>query len=109
MIDRVAMTWYQRAFFTGIRELTQPNANLPSNARVQRIRRVYRDVSAASIGIEMGLAVVVGWALGQWLDDRWGTQPFLMIAGLLLGAAAGFKGVFRAARQAKRALAESNE
>jgi ATP synthase protein I len=35
-------------------------------------------------------AVVAGLGLG-WLLDRWlGTRPWLMIAGLVLGAAAGF-------------------
>ena len=35
-------------------------------------------------------AVVAGLGLG-WLLDRWlGTRPWLLIAGLVLGAAAGF-------------------
>ena len=35
-------------------------------------------------------AVVAGLGLG-WLLDRWlGTRPWLLVAGLVLGAAAGF-------------------
>jgi ATP synthase protein I len=35
-------------------------------------------------------AVVVGLAIG-WLLDRWlGTRPWLLVAGIVLGAAAGF-------------------
>ena len=41
-------------------------------------------------------AVVSGIVLG-WLLDRWlGTQPWLLVAGLVLGAAAGFYQFIRA-------------
>ena len=41
-------------------------------------------------------AVVSGLILG-WLLDRWlGTQPWLLVAGLVLGAAAGFYQFIRA-------------
>lgn len=78
-----------------------------------KIRKVYEAASASSVGLELGLAVVVGWAIGHWLDGKLGTDPFLMIAFLLLGIAAGFKGVLRVGRQAKREAErddqESNE
>jgi len=54
----------------------------------------------SSIGLEMGVAVALGWAIGRWLDGRFGTQPWLMLTFLLLGVAAGFKGVYAAAREA---------
>jgi ATP synthase protein I len=74
-----------------------------------KIRRVYEAASASSVGLELGLAVVVGWAIGHWLDGELGTDPFLMIAFLLLGIAAGFKGVLRVARQAKREAERDDE
>ncbi len=41
-------------------------------------------------------AVVAGLGLG-WLLDRWlGTRPWLLVAGLVLGAAAGFYEFIRA-------------
>ena len=86
--------------------IQRPLAGTP---RADKVRRMYRDLSAASLGLEMGLAVVIGWALGHWVDGKWGTAPLFMIIGLAMGAAAGFKGVFRAAKQAKQVLAESNE
>ncbi|HYV86826.1 MAG TPA: AtpZ/AtpI family protein [Patescibacteria group bacterium] len=34
-------------------------------------------------------------ALGYWLDGRWGTKPWLMLAGLLVGMIGGFVNFFR--------------
>lgn len=62
-----------------------------------------------SLGLEMGLAVFVGWWVGQWLDTRFGTKPYLMLLFLGCGIAAAFKALFRAAKQTKRAAGESQE
>jgi F0F1-type ATP synthase assembly protein I len=50
----------------------------------------------SSLGIELGLAVVLGLMGGQWLDKQFGTAPWLLLAGLLIGLAAGFRGMLRA-------------
>jgi ATP synthase protein I len=50
----------------------------------------------------MAIATAIGWGVGTWLDGQLGTEPWLMITFFLLGVAAGFKGVIRAARQASR-------
>jgi ATP synthase protein I len=55
----------------------------------------------SSVGIELTVATVIGWGIGYWLDLQLGTYPWLMILFLLLGAAAGIKGVFRAVREAQ--------
>ena len=34
-------------------------------------------------------------ALGYWLDGRWGTKPWLLLAGLLVGMIGGFANFFR--------------
>lgn len=52
----------------------------------------------AAVGLEMGMCVLVGWGIGYYLDGRFDTKPTLMIIFLLLGIAAGFKGLYRAAR-----------
>lgn len=66
----------------------------------------------SSVGIEMAVATLIGWGIGYWLDSEFGTDPWLMLAFLGLGVAAGFKGLFRAAREAqaetKRRADESN-
>lgn len=71
--------------------------------------RAYDTLSVGSVGLEMGLAVLVGWGIGHWLDSRFDTDPYLTLLFLGFGIAAAFKALFRAGRQAKRSLAESDE
>ncbi len=42
------------------------------------------------LGIQLAAAVVVMFFVGRWLDGRWGTTPWMMLAGIMVGAAAGF-------------------
>ncbi len=58
----------------------------------------------SSLGIEMAVATFIGWGIGYWLDMQLGTEPWLMLVFLLLGVAAGFKGVFRAAKEAQEII-----
>lgn len=74
-----------------------------------RSRQIFEAYSLASVGLEMGVAVFLGWAAGHWLDQKFATDPWLMLLGLLIGVAAGFKAIIRVARQAKRDADESNE
>lgn len=53
----------------------------------------------ASTGIELVVAIAVGWAAGSWLDEQLGTAPWLMFALLACGVAAGFRGVWRTAKR----------
>jgi len=41
-------------------------------------------------GFTMAAAVALGALLGNWLDHRWGTAPWLLVVGFLLGTVAGF-------------------
>jgi len=48
-----------------------------------------------NLGVEMLVAVLIG-AFGGYLLDRWlHTGPWLMLVGFALGAAAGFRNIFR--------------
>jgi F0F1-type ATP synthase assembly protein I len=69
-------------------------------------RDAFRTVSMSSVGLEMGIAVLIGLLLGRWLDGHFGTTPWLLIVGTCLGMAAGMMGVFRAMREADRAVEE---
>jgi len=66
-------------------------------------RRFYHTLSASSVGLELGLSVVLGVLFGRWLDGKLGTTPWLMIAFLALGLFAGFRSVLRAVRRLDRA------
>jgi ATP synthase protein I len=65
-------------------------------------RAWFKAARMASIGLEMGVAVLIGWGVGYWLDGKLGTKPWLMLVFLLFGVAAGFKGMISAARESAR-------
>ncbi|MBT5049526.1 MAG: AtpZ/AtpI family protein [Rhodospirillaceae bacterium] len=52
---------------------------------------------AMRLGVEMVSALVIGVAIGYFLDLWLGTKPWLMLLFFFLGSAAGFMGVYRAA------------
>jgi ATP synthase protein I len=52
-----------------------------------------------AIGIELALSVVVGLLGGIWLDKHFSTQPFLTLAGLILGVIAGFRSLYQTVRK----------
>ncbi len=55
----------------------------------------------ASLGISVALAIVIGLAIGYWLDKKFGTQPVLLLVGLALGIAAGFSNIYRAGQKSR--------
>jgi ATP synthase protein I len=58
--------------------------------------RLFRDLRLyGSLGIEMAAAVLIGTLMGYWADKWLGTQPWILIVGFILGAAAGFRNLFR--------------
>ena len=59
-------------------------------------------VSFSAVGLEMGIAVTLGYFVGNWLDGRYGTKPWLMIVGLFLGLGAAAKAVVNAVNRAKK-------
>lgn len=55
----------------------------------------------AQIGIELALFVLLGFAAGWKLDQKFGTSPWLLLGCSGLGMAAGFYSVFREIREDK--------
>lgn len=62
-------------------------------------KQLKETAGVGAVGIEMGLAVAVGYFLGHWLDGLFETTPYLTYFFLLIGIAAGFKGLYRVARK----------
>ncbi|MFO8072283.1 MAG: AtpZ/AtpI family protein [Polyangia bacterium] len=58
----------------------------------------------AAVGLEMGIAVIVGIMGGRFLDDYFGTEPLLFWIGFAFGLAAAAKAVIDAARKAKKEI-----
>lgn len=72
-------------------------------------RAFYRELGRyGALGIEMAISVVIGMAIGWWLDglaDRylgWKTAPWLMVVWIGFGFAAGVRSLYRSAMQAQR-------
>ena len=49
----------------------------------------------STVGLELGFSVLLGLFIGQYLDGLLGTEPWLLLLFLLLGAAAGFRRLYR--------------
>jgi ATP synthase protein I len=60
--------------------------------------------TTGAVGIEIVLAVLVGYLGGQWLDHRFGTGPWLKWVGLVAGVGAAIKALMRVVRQYNRSL-----
>ncbi|MEO3432745.1 AtpZ/AtpI family protein [Inquilinus sp. CAU 1745] len=58
------------------------------------------------IAVELAAAVVVGTGIGIVLDRWLGTAPWLLIVFFLIGSAAGFLNVYRAAQDIDRRAKE---
>jgi len=50
----------------------------------------------AGLGTQFGAAIIVFSLVGNWLDERLGTRPLLLILGVLLGFAGGTISIVRA-------------
>lgn len=49
----------------------------------------------AGIGLQFAASVVLFLYLGQWLDRRFGTGPWGVLVGVLVGASAAFYSMYR--------------
>lgn len=95
-----------RTFQTG--EMSQESAAKKAvDPYARKTRGVYQTLSMSSVGLEMGLCVIIGMFFGRWLDGKVGSDPAFMIVFLIFGFAAGMKGVMRAVRAADRIAAEN--
>jgi ATP synthase protein I len=62
--------------------------------------------TTGAVGIEIVLAVLVGYWGGQWLDRHLGTTPWLMYLGLAAGIGAAIKALVRVVRQYNRSISQ---
>jgi ATP synthase protein I len=77
--------------------------NRPRESPAERGARAgYRTLSSASLGLEMGVSVAIGFGIGYMLDRWLGWFPVMSIIWMLLGVAAGFRGVMREANRMNR-------
>ena len=95
-------------------EVVSPRATTTGRRTIdpaaRRGKRAFDTLSASSVGLELGVSVIIGVVFGYWLDLQLGTSPWMMLLFLVFGFAAGFRGVLRAVKRADRAaMSEMNE
>jgi ATP synthase protein I len=56
----------------------------------------------SSLGFQVALSIVIGLALGLYLDRKLGTHPVLLFVALGLGIAAGFRNIGLAIRKTRK-------
>ena len=59
-------------------------------------------VSFSAVGLEMGIAVTLGYFVGTWLDGWLGTAPWMMIIWLFIGLGAAGNAVWSAVKRAQK-------
>ena len=47
------------------------------------------------VGLQFAGAIVLFLFVGRWLDERLGTEPWLLLTGVMVGAVAGFFSLYR--------------
>lgn len=53
----------------------------------------------SAVGLEIAIAIVLGFFVGRWIDGQAGTEPWWMLVFVLLGVGAGVKALVRVVRK----------
>jgi F0F1-type ATP synthase assembly protein I len=56
----------------------------------------------AGMGLQFVVVILICLYAGMWLDRKFGTAPWLLIVGVLVGATAGFYALYRVMTSANR-------
>jgi F0F1-type ATP synthase assembly protein I len=51
--------------------------------------------AVAGLGLQFVVAILLFLFIGKWADERLGTEPWLLITGVFLGAGASFYSIYR--------------
>jgi F0F1-type ATP synthase assembly protein I len=62
--------------------------------------------TTGAVGIEIAVAIFIGYLGGRFLDRKLGTEPWISYAGLLAGMGAAIKALLRVIRSYRRDLAD---
>jgi ATP synthase protein I len=58
--------------------------------------------TTGAVGIEIAVAIIIGYLGGKFLDRKFGTTPWISYAGLVAGMGAAVKALLRVIRTYKR-------
>jgi F0F1-type ATP synthase assembly protein I len=65
--------------------------------------------SVAGLGFQFAITILVFLFLGEWLDRKLGTAPWLLLLGVVIGAVGGFYSLFRVLSASQRRDSESRK
>ena len=65
--------------------------------------------STGAVGLEIAVAIGIGYLGGQYLDRKLGTAPWFMWVGFLAGVGAAIKALVRVVRSYKRSLQDDDQ
>lgn len=73
-------------------------------------KQFFRELGRYSaLGLEMAVSVLIGLAIGYYLDKWLGTGPWLTVLWIGIGFAAGVRSLYRAALRSGKALEENGK
>ncbi|MDH3383230.1 MAG: AtpZ/AtpI family protein [Deltaproteobacteria bacterium] len=73
-------------------------------------RELFRELGKYSaLGLELAIAVILGLAIGYYLDKWLGTGPWMTVIWMAIGFAAGLRSLFRAAIRSGKDLEKDEE
>jgi ATP synthase protein I len=76
----------------------------------EKDRKLMRMIAVLStVGLTMVFATVIGLFFGRWLDNLFGTSPWLTALFLLFGLIAGFRNLFVHAKRSQETLDEQDK
>ena len=70
----------------------------------KQAREAYRMARYASIGLELGVSVIIGMGVGWWADEQLDSSP----VGLLIGIGLGFTAAIRSIHRTLSLLSDSD-
>jgi len=65
----------------------------------KKTSELYRTARYSSIGIELGISVVIGVLGGWWVDGQLDSSPWGLLIGMALGITAAIRSISRTLRQ----------
>jgi ATP synthase protein I len=60
-----------------------------------KLREYIEKTSYMMVGVQFALAVIIGLAIGYYLDQKFNTFPWLTLFWLVIGFLAGLKNVYK--------------
>ena len=65
-------------------------------SKVRKVSKGYAEAGPyISAGTQYAASIIVCLLIGWWLDSKFGTSPWLVVTGVILGAVSGFYSLYR--------------